>query len=387
MDPLTHSLAGGALGATPLGRVAKTAPILLIVGANLPDIDALAYLQGEDVSLDVRRGWTHGIVAMIVLPLLLWGLFYAFERWRGREPAPDRLFYVAVLAVWSHPLLDWLNTYGVRLLYPFDGRWFYGDALYIVDPWMWLLLGAATFLVFARRKRAVTAWTTVAAMASVVVGFGIDSTVAKAVWFSGLGLLALLRLVDPKLGDVHLFHRSPPAEKAAIACCGAALVYVLAMVGSSFLGERIAARAVAQGIDGEPPRMVRGVMAGPKPIDPTVRDILVATPEGYRTGTLSWLDGGRIDWSPEPISTLVPPADRGAFVEALRDESVAGFVNWQRFPFAEMIRDDSGHVTTVWLIDARYQRTRAASFGSARVDLEPVNPAPRPPTPTPTAEP
>lgn len=374
MDPLTHSLAGGALGATPLGRVAKTAPVLLIVGANLPDIDALAYFRGDDFALAVRRGWTHGAVAMVVLPVVLWALFYGWERWRGREPAPDKLLYLSVLAVWSHPLLDWLNTYGVRFLYPFDGRWFYGDALYIVDPWMWLMLGAAAFLVFARRKRAVTAWLVLAGVASVVVVFGSESNLARGIWLAGLAALALLRLVDPKLGDVHLFHRSPPAEKAAIACCAAALVYVLAMTVSSFAGERIAVRAVAQGIDGEPPRMVRGVMAGPKPIDPTVRDILVTTPEGYHTGTLSWLDGARIEWSPEPIPTLVAPADRRAFLQALRHESVQGFVNWQRFPFAEMIRDDSGAVTTVWLIDARYQRTRAATFGSARVDLEPVSP-------------
>ena len=34
-----------------------------------------------------------------------------------------------------------LNSYGVRLLMPFSDRWFYGDALYIVDPWLYLLLG------------------------------------------------------------------------------------------------------------------------------------------------------------------------------------------------------------------------------------------------------
>ena len=33
----------------------------------------------------------------------------------------------------GQPLLDWLNTYGVRFLMPFDGTWFYGDALFIID--------------------------------------------------------------------------------------------------------------------------------------------------------------------------------------------------------------------------------------------------------------
>lgn len=376
MDPLTHTLVGGALGATRLGRVAKTAPVLLIVGANLPDVDSLAYFRGSDFALEVRRGWTHGVLAMVVLPALLWGLFYAWERWRGRQPAPDRLLYLAALAVWSHPLLDWLNTYGVRFLYPFDRRWFYGDALYIVDPWLWLLLGAATFLVFARKKRAVTAWMVLAAAASLVVVFGVETTAARSVWLAGLGLLGLLRLADPKVGEVHLFHRSPPAEKAATACLAAAGVYVLAMIATSVVGERIAVRAmaqVAQGGDGREPEPILQVMAGPVAVDPTERDILVATRTAYHTGTLSWLDGGAIDWSDEPISVTIPPADRPAAARAMRDESVEGFVGWQRFPFVEMIRDDSGDVTTVWLIDARYQRTRAADFGSARVDLAPVN--------------
>jgi len=40
----------------------------------------------------------------------------------------------------------------VRLLTPFDWRWFYGDAVFIVDPWLWLVLGAGVWL--ARRRHA-----------------------------------------------------------------------------------------------------------------------------------------------------------------------------------------------------------------------------------------
>jgi inner membrane protein len=47
--------------------------------------------------------------------------------------------------------MDFLNSYGVRLLMPLSERWFYGDALYIVDPWLYLVLGGA--VVLARRRR------------------------------------------------------------------------------------------------------------------------------------------------------------------------------------------------------------------------------------------
>ena len=56
------------------------------------------------------------------------------------------------LGVYSHVFLDYLNNYGVRLLAPFDWRWFYGDALFIVDPWIWLVL-AVGFAVTRYRSR------------------------------------------------------------------------------------------------------------------------------------------------------------------------------------------------------------------------------------------
>jgi inner membrane protein len=58
---------------------------------------------------------------------------------------------IACIGVASHPMLDWLNTYGIRLLMPFSGEWFYGDAVFIIDPWLWLLFAAA--LVRWRRTR------------------------------------------------------------------------------------------------------------------------------------------------------------------------------------------------------------------------------------------
>ena len=60
----------------------------------------------------------------------------------GAAPAKaGPLFLLALVGTLSHPFLDWLNTYGVRLLMPFSARWFYGDALFIVDPFLWMVLG------------------------------------------------------------------------------------------------------------------------------------------------------------------------------------------------------------------------------------------------------
>jgi inner membrane protein len=49
--------------------------------------------------------------------------------------------YLACLAgVFSHLMLDWTNTYGIRLLLPFSSRWLHLDVTDVVDPWILLAL-------------------------------------------------------------------------------------------------------------------------------------------------------------------------------------------------------------------------------------------------------
>ncbi len=160
MDNLTHTLVGLALADSGLKRTTRFGTAVLVVGANLPDLDGLVYFAGSGTdALAFRRGWTHGVLAMVVLPLLLTAAALGWSRLAGRrrdeglaiQADPGWLLRLATIGIWSHPLLDLLNTYGVRLLMPFSGKWFYGDALFIIDPWVWavLLLG----IIFSRRRR------------------------------------------------------------------------------------------------------------------------------------------------------------------------------------------------------------------------------------------
>ncbi|MDG5751100.1 metal-dependent hydrolase [Qipengyuania sp. XHP0211] len=163
MDNLTHSLVGALIGQAGLKRKTGLAMPALIIGANLPDVDAACFLWLDGVEhLGFRRGITHGPPAWLLLPLVLAGLLYGFDRWqakRGTRPAARLpvsfkwLYLLGFIGCLTHPALDWLNVYGIRLLEPFSSRWFYGDTLFIIDVWLWALMGFATWFSLRREKR------------------------------------------------------------------------------------------------------------------------------------------------------------------------------------------------------------------------------------------
>lgn len=149
MDNVTHTLLGAALAQSGLKRASRFGTAALVIGANLPDVDGFSYFFGTTGgALAFRRGWTHGILAMVVWPFLLAGVLWGLSRLsRKAEPVEPRgLLLAAAVGVWSHPLLDLLNVYGVRLLMPFSEHWFKADALFIIDPWVWGLFLATLVL-------------------------------------------------------------------------------------------------------------------------------------------------------------------------------------------------------------------------------------------------
>ena len=197
MDNLTHSLIGAALGQAGLKRRTGLAMPALIIAANLPDIDAACFfwLDGAE-HLGFRRGISHGPIAMVLLPLLLAGALWGYDRWQaGRGKRPEGrlpvsfkwLFALSLIGCLSHPLFDWFNNYGVRLLEPFSSTWFYGDVLFIIDVWILIALGIGVWRSLRSERAAKPNWTAPAQIALVVmttyigVNMAISRTAAAAV--------------------------------------------------------------------------------------------------------------------------------------------------------------------------------------------------------------
>lgn len=323
MDNLSHTLVGAALGLAGLRRKTGLGLATLMIAANLPDLDALGLLVGENLAW--RRGWTHGPIALVVLPLLLAPIMVLFDRWqasRGRRPEgrlPVRFGWVLALAyigILSHPLLDFLNTYGIRFLMPFSHRWFYGDALFIIDLWMWGALGIGVWLSVRRKRRG--------------------------------------------LAQVGRAQVGRPALIALVLVTG----YSAAMLAAGRSAEHTVARDLsARGI--QPVR----VLASPVPVDPFRRRILFEAGGSYGFGDFRWSPSPRFTLEPQLVPTNM---DRPIIELARQDKAVADFLYWSRYPFARIKPVVGG--TEVIIGDARY----SGMPGDGRFTVRTVVPGPTP---------
>ncbi len=130
MDNLTHSLVGLAAAKAGLERLSPGATALCVLAANSPDADIVTLLGGRWNYLQNHRGITHSILGTIVLalalPLVFHGCALLIARLRSRKPSTRLrgLMIVSLVVTATHPLLDWTNNYGVRLLLPWNSRWF-----------------------------------------------------------------------------------------------------------------------------------------------------------------------------------------------------------------------------------------------------------------------
>jgi inner membrane protein len=181
MDNLCHSLAGAALAEAGFKRHTTLATSTLIIASNLPDID-VAVFATDTLAMSFRRGWTHGVLAMAVLPAVLALAMMAVDRLRSRHANVRGLLLLAYVGTWLHVFMDFLNSYGVRLLMPFSNQWFYGDALYIVDPFLYLFFGGAIVAGRIAARRGHSAPLRFARTGLVIAGAYVLIMLASNVW-------------------------------------------------------------------------------------------------------------------------------------------------------------------------------------------------------------
>jgi inner membrane protein len=373
LDPVTHTMVGAAVAAAGWRRRTALATPVAIIAANIPDVDIVTAEAGEYASLALRRGWTHGPPAILIGALAAVGIVLLWDRirrrrrpdgtnaghdmWDGEDRTPRveprALLALSLIAALTHPVLDWMNTYGIRFLMPFDRTWYYGDSLFIIDPWLWLLLAVPLFLIHSGSRSAMIAWAALASvMTAVVVSTGFVPFAAKVVWSAALAAALVLKVALRTVGP------------RAIARTGiaAAALYVAAMVASSSAAERVVHSAAQNaGIE------VERLMVAPRPARPLHAEIVIDDGTAYHLGDFSWLDSPRATIRPRPLP-------KGSFDEvaraAARHPGARDFLVWSRFPIVETSAVDDG-----WLVrfgDARYvDGPAASSLGGLTIRLRP----------------
>ncbi|MFL5617522.1 MAG: metal-dependent hydrolase [Gemmatimonadaceae bacterium] len=232
MDNLTHSLLGATLAelALPAGasRVARrTFFVAGIVAANLPDAD-LVYTRITPAPLGAllhHRGHTHTVAGLVLLGLAMVAVCLIPRIRDSVGPMRGRLWTLIAIALASHLVLDSWNSYGVHPFWPIDSRWFYGDAVFILEPWLWMLLGVATVLDTAHRT-----W-------RVLFGVALAGILALGTYLRVIPVFSLIALVVVGVALAAALRSREPRVRAAVS---------LALAGT-FVAGLFALREVARG--------------------------------------------------------------------------------------------------------------------------------------------
>ena len=143
MEPITHFLTGARLARLGFNRKTALATLTMTLAAEAPDIDVVAYVKGSVSGFVCHRGATHTLwgiplVSALVLAVVFIGHRLRRRFWPPRAGGPlprwGLLYLFACVAGYSHLLLDFTNSYGVRPLWPWWPKWYAWDIVFIIEP-------------------------------------------------------------------------------------------------------------------------------------------------------------------------------------------------------------------------------------------------------------
>ncbi len=269
----------------------------------------------------------------------------------GPPLATGWLFALCYLAVATHPTLDWLNTYGMRWLMPFSDTWYFGDSVFIMDPWLWLMLGVGWLIGRRPTRGLLITYAVISALLLRVVVTRAPDYIPAVV--TVVALLLLVLVLKPGTGKLK-------AQRAAVVGLGLAALYIVSLIGLHAVTEqRVRVELAQQGLN-----PADQLMVGPVPANPLIWDVVAASDDRYRYGRFSWSRQGSLEMSDADL-----PAAESSILwsEIVSSGQAPGFLRWVRFPWLELETD--GAERRVYLMDARYRRQRTRGFGGTAIEL------------------
>ena len=345
MDNLAHTLLGLSFAKSGLERTTPMATAALLISSNLPDIDILARVNGDPIAhLRYHRGFTHSLVGLALLAaaltLVLWYADYKQRKRPGGEPPPFRpfrVFWLCYLGGLGHTFFDYTNSYGVRPFLPFSSQWYYGDLIFVVDPWIWLILGASAVWLTATTAPRIILWVVLGIVTSLVIvlvraspaqpDLFIPSAVPVA-WFLGLSLVVA--------GAVWQWGRAGPLLARV------SLVLLIAYYGGMSLAHHAAVAAARSASS----QSFDSVVAWPAPANPATWQVVGSSRGAIQTGVISLSSNESPIWN--EVTGLQP-----RLIDALqRNDRSKEFLQFARFWNATVQENESGY--SIQLRDLRF---------------------------------
>jgi inner membrane protein len=308
---------------------------------------------------------------MLALALLIPALFYVGDlliaRLRKRPPRVrfKGLLLASFVMSASHPLMDWTNNYGVRPFLPWSGEWFYGDLVFVVDPWLWLVIGGAAFLLTSKRTWQIAVWSLLAlVLTGLVLYVPLESygvlypNAVRALWIAAIVSLALARWKN-------LGRRA--GSRVAIAALsfvllywgGMAIIHQKALSDAQAMVQRVAERR------GEIPVRfaVMPVLADP------LRWLCIMESDRATYRFLISIMGNNEEAAGNAFRyEKLQGREAEILALARRDGRAQIFLNFARFPAAR-VQGDCLSETLVQLADLRYTEPGAERRGTFHLEL------------------
>jgi inner membrane protein len=301
MEPVTHVLTSIALGRAGLNKVTRMATPMLVVSGTIADLDWVTRLGNANTFLHGHRTATHSLLGTAVI---IGGISAAF--WLIGRKYPK--FAVAILpallicaaGAGVHLLLDLLNAYGVKLLWPFSQTWYGWDLADSVDAWIIFFL------------------------------------------LCGLLLPELFRLILEEIG-------SKPKKRGRQRGAIAGLIFVLLFIaGRAFAHQRAVALLDSREYSGQAPLAVAAFPHSSNPLEwsGVVETDNALITVGVPLGPLAIFD-------PDAGEIYFKPEQSLALKNAVASATALTFLSYARFPLAHVEPEGRGY--QVLLRDMRFE--------------------------------
>ncbi len=145
MDPITHGLVGLAIASVSGEPILGAVSIGAALAAMSPDLDIIMQCRGHLSYLKNHRGVSHSLPFLMGISIIIAiGLTFIFP-----EIAFLKVLFWTFIGALSHSLLDLLNSYGAKLLWPIREKRYSGGLLLSFDP---VIIGLSLYMILSNQS-------------------------------------------------------------------------------------------------------------------------------------------------------------------------------------------------------------------------------------------